>query len=188
MVLQDPNVFIEYLIPGQVLRKIDPQELEIYREPFKATGEIRRPILSGARNIVVVSEAPNNPVITYMNDFLAFMAQATDLPKLYIRSDPGFITPGADQVVAGWPNLTTVTVNGHHFMQFDSPDAMGTMIRDFLSGLECTLSNPCSLEPLIGTVDEDEDAPTGGAQTYVTSGLAVAIALVFAPFFSTHCR
>ena len=45
------NTFVERILPGSVIRKLDGAEMDVYRRPFLAPGESRRPMLTWPRQI-----------------------------------------------------------------------------------------------------------------------------------------
>ncbi|MEL6713877.1 MAG: haloalkane dehalogenase, partial [Planctomycetota bacterium] len=54
-------------------------------------------------------------------------------PKLFINAEPGaFLVGYARDFVRTWPNLEEVTVPGVHFIQEDSPDAIGRALAEWL--------------------------------------------------------
>ncbi len=60
----------------------------------------------------------------------------SDIPKLFIRAEPGQILFGADfDIIESWPNQTTVTVRGLHHPQEDSPHDIGRALADWYRGL-----------------------------------------------------
>jgi haloalkane dehalogenase len=55
------------------------------------------------------------------------------VPKLFVNADPGSILTGrAREFCRSWPNQTEVTVAGSHFVQEDSPDAIGEAVAEFV--------------------------------------------------------
>ncbi len=132
MVLQK-NVFVERILPGSILRKLTDEEMAVYRAPFSAPGEARRPTLSWPRQIPIEGEPAN--VVAVVEDYGRWLAQSK-VPKLFINAEPGAILTGPQRdFCRTWPNQTEVTVAGAHFIQEDSPDEIGTAIRDFVRGL-----------------------------------------------------
>ena len=74
-------------------------------------------------------------MVQIVTDYSAWLAQS-DIPKLFVNADPGLLIVGPSRdIVRSWPNLTEVTVSGTHFIQEDSPDAIGTAIRDWYAKL-----------------------------------------------------
>jgi haloalkane dehalogenase len=62
----------------------------------------------------------------------------SQIPKLFIKGEPGAILgsgPGVD-FCRSWPQQTEVTVAGIHYLQEDSPDAIGQTVADWLLSLE----------------------------------------------------
>jgi haloalkane dehalogenase len=130
MVLEK-NIFVEKVLPGSVLRGLTDDEMAVYRRPFAAAGEDRRPTLSWPRQIPL-SGTPEN-VVALTADYAAWMAE-NELPKLFINAAPGAILIGAQrEFCRSWKNQTEVTVKGSHFIQEDSPDEIGQAIHDWLA-------------------------------------------------------
>ena len=129
MILQK-NIFVERVLPGAVMRKLGDEEMAEYRRPFANPGEDRRPTLTWPRQIPVDGEPAD--VVKVVADYSAWLAKS-DLPKLFINADPGSILVGRQrEVCRAWPNQTEVTVKGLHFLQEDSPDAIGQAVAEFV--------------------------------------------------------
>jgi haloalkane dehalogenase len=132
MVLQK-NVFVERVLPGSVLRPLSEAEMAVYRAPFAAAGEDRRPTLAWPRQIPIEGEPKD--VVGVVEDYGRFLAQSP-IPKLFINAEPGSILTGRSrEVCRGWPNQTEVTVKGIHFIQEDSPDEIGQATASFVRSL-----------------------------------------------------
>jgi haloalkane dehalogenase len=126
----DKNMFVERVLPGSILRKLAEEEMAEYRRPFASPGEDRRPTLSWPRQIPIDGEPAD--VVEVVADYSAWLAKS-DIPKLFINADPGSILVGRQrEVCRAWPNHTEITVPGLHFLQEDSPDAIGRAISDFV--------------------------------------------------------
>ncbi|MEC9346382.1 MAG: haloalkane dehalogenase [Pseudomonadota bacterium] len=122
MVLQK-NIFIERVLPGSVLRGLTEAEMAVYRRPFANPGEDRRPTLTWPRQIPIEGQPAD--VVAICADYADWMAE-NELPKLFVNADPGAILVGAQrEFCRSWKNQTEVTVKGSHFIQEDSPDAIG---------------------------------------------------------------
>jgi haloalkane dehalogenase len=130
MVLEG-NVFVERVLPGSIIRKLDEKEMAAYRRPFAEPGEARRPTLSWPRQIPIAGEpAEVVAIVEAYGDWL----KSSDLPKLFINAEPGAILTGPQrEFCRSWPNQVEVTVSGIHFIQEDSPDDIGSSIADWLS-------------------------------------------------------
>ena len=132
MVLEN-NVFVERVLPGSVLRKLDEKEMEIYRRPFREPGESRRPMLTWPRQIPIEGEPAD--VVEIVESYGAWLA-SSDLPKLFVNAEPGAILTGEQrEFCRSWPNQQEVTVKGIHFIQEDSPDEIGQAVARWRAAL-----------------------------------------------------
>ena len=132
----EQSLFVEAMLPAQILRDLTDEEMAHYRRPFLNAGEDRRPTLSWPRNIPI-GDRPLN-VVAIVNDYATWLA-ASDVPKLFINAEPGTILNGRSrELVRTWPNQTEITVPGKHFLQEDSPDQIGTAVADFVRQLRPT--------------------------------------------------
>ena len=129
----DKNLFVERVLPGAVIRDMTEAEMNVYRKPYLAEGEDRRPTLTWPRQIPIEGEPEN--VCQIVDDYGAWLAQS-DVPKLFINAAPGSILTGEQrEFCRTWPNQTEVTVNGIHFVQEDSPDEIGQAVAEFVRGI-----------------------------------------------------
>ncbi len=127
------NLFVERILPGSVLRTLTAAEMDVYRRPFAAPGEARRPTLSWPREIPL-GGAPAD-VCAVVEAYAAWLSE-TEVPKLFVNADPGAILVGPQRAFCRtWKNQTEVTVRGSHFLQEDAPDAIGGALRDWFSTL-----------------------------------------------------
>ncbi|MEN4476415.1 haloalkane dehalogenase [Mycolicibacterium cosmeticum] len=133
MVLED-NVFIEEVLPSIVMRPLSDDEMDHYRRPFRNPGEDRRPTLSWPRDVPLAGEPAD--VVAVIEEFAAWLAES-DVPKLFVRADPGVIQSGKRilDIVRSWPNQDEISVPGTHFLQEDSPDQIGAAIASFVRRL-----------------------------------------------------
>jgi haloalkane dehalogenase len=131
----EQNVFIEEALPGSILRQLTQDELAEYRRPFAQPGEGRRPMLTWPRQIPIDGEPADVDAI--VRDYADWLV-ASDVPKLFIRGEPGAIlSPGAAlDFCRRWPAQTEVSVPGIHFLQEDAPDEIGRAIADWLRRLD----------------------------------------------------
>ena len=90
MVLEQ-NLFVEAVLPARIQRRLSDEEMDHYRAPFGNPGEDRRPTLSWPRNIPVDGEPAD--VVAVINDYSSWLAES-DVPKLFINAEPGFIVRG----------------------------------------------------------------------------------------------
>ncbi|HEY2992780.1 MAG TPA: haloalkane dehalogenase [Methylomirabilota bacterium] len=127
------NVFVERILPASVMRGLTSEEMEHYREPFRETGESRRPTLTWPREIPIDGEPAD--VVALVDEYARWLARSP-LPKLFINGNPGSILVGAPRdFCRTWPNQQEVTVKGSHFLQEDSPAEIGQAIARFLRRL-----------------------------------------------------
>ncbi len=132
MVLEK-NVFVERVLPGSVLRELEPEVMAVYRRPFEQAGEDRRPTLTWPRQIPIDGEpADVTEIVSRYSEWL----QSTDMPKLFVNAEPGAILTGAQrEFCRRFPNQTEVTVAGSHFLQEDSPAEIAAAIADWMASL-----------------------------------------------------
>lgn len=125
------NVFIEQVLPANVVRELAEEELDAYRAPYLVPAS-RRPLLVFP-NEVPIDGKPADVVAT-VDRYNAWLMQ-TDLPKLHVYvSPPGVLTPpeAVDYLAQRLSNYEAVYVGqGLHFMQEDHPEAIGRAIADW---------------------------------------------------------
>ena len=127
----EKNVFVERVLPGSIIRKLDDEEMAAYRRPFSEPGEARRPTLSWPRQIPIAGEPAD--VVAIVEAYANWL-KTSDTRKLFINAQPGAILTGPQrEFCRSWPNQIEVTVSGTHFIQEDSPDDIGRSIADWLS-------------------------------------------------------
>jgi haloalkane dehalogenase len=133
MVLQD-NYFVERVLPAGILRRLTAEEMAAYRRPFAEPGEGRRPTLTWPREIPIEGEpADVTAIVAAYADWLA----TSDVPKLFVKADPGALLAGGANrdFVRRWPAQVEVSVAGIHFLQEDSPDEIGGTIAGWMGTL-----------------------------------------------------
>lgn len=129
-VILQKNFFLERLLPASVLRGLTPEEMEVYRRPFREPGESRRPMLTWPRQIPLAGEPAD--VVAIVENYAKWLSTSS-IPKLFINADPGMILVGAQRELCRTrPNQQEVTVKGLHFIQEDSPSEIGQAIAKFL--------------------------------------------------------
>jgi haloalkane dehalogenase len=115
------------------MREVDAETMAEIRRPYEGDGENRRPTLTWPREIPIEGKPKN--VSDLVESQAAWMA-GNDIPKLFIRADPGQIVFGRDfDIIGSWPNQTTITVPGLHHPQEDSPDEIGEGLAQWYQGL-----------------------------------------------------
>jgi haloalkane dehalogenase len=131
MVLRQ-NSFIEVNLPRTILRQLSDEEMMAYRQPFTEPGESRWPMLSWARQLPIDGEPADVTAIIQANGEWLLMS---DVPKLFIRAIPGTLSAQELDFCLALPNQTVVTVRGHHHLQEDSADEIGTALSVWLTSL-----------------------------------------------------
>jgi haloalkane dehalogenase len=122
------NLFVEGVLPSSVLRDLSAEEMAHYRAPFDTPAN-RQPTLNWPRQIPIDGEPPH--MVSLVEAYGAFMAESP-IPKLFINAEPGSILVGPQrEFCRSWPNQAEVTVEGSHFIQEDSPEAIGRAIADW---------------------------------------------------------
>ena len=133
MVLEK-NLFVEAILGGSILRKLEDEEMAVYRRPFQRAGEDRRPTLTWPRQIPIEGEPAE--VVEIVRSYADWLKGSETLPKLFINAEPGAILTNAPrEFCRTWPNQHEVTVKGSHFIQEDSPDEIGAAIAQWRSAL-----------------------------------------------------
>lgn len=128
----EKNLFVEAVLPGSIIRDLEPAEMDEYRKPFTEP-QHRRPTLTWPRQIPIEGEPAE--VVEIVESYADWLSSAS-LPKLFVNADPGAILTGAQRdFVRSWPNLSEVTVDGNHFLQEDSPGEIGQAIQEWMNGL-----------------------------------------------------
>ncbi len=132
-IILEKNVFVERILPGSVLRGLGEDEMRVYRAPWLAPGESRRPTLTWPREIPIEGEPAD--VVAIAESYARWLATTTT-PKLFVNAEPGSILVGAQrEFCRTWPNQREVSVRGSHFVQEDSPDEIGGAIARFLEDI-----------------------------------------------------
>ena len=128
------NVFVEKVLTVMTARQLSAAEMDRYRAPYP-TRESRVPTLIWGREIPMEGETNPADLHQIVTSYAQFM-KASPMPKLFIRAEDGVILrEGGEKVNAcrKWTNQTEVAVPGRHFLQEDSPAAIGEALRQFLS-------------------------------------------------------
>jgi haloalkane dehalogenase len=129
----DENVFVERILPASVAGGLSAEAHERYRAPFR-TRDDRWPTLEWPRQIPIENVPPlMHDVVARYGRWLA----GSDVPKLFVNADPGFLLVGRQRsLVRRWPALTEVTVPGSHFVPEDSPHEVGAALARWLRTLD----------------------------------------------------
>jgi haloalkane dehalogenase len=129
----EKNFFVERILPASIIRDLTQAEMDVYRAPFRESGEDRRPTLTWPRQIPIEGQPEDvHSIVEAYCDWL----RTSSVPKLFVNADPGSLLIGRPRDVArAFPHQTEVTVPGIHFIQEDAPDEIGTAILEWRSRL-----------------------------------------------------
>ena len=128
MVLDD-NLFVEQVLPTEILRGLTDAELAVYRRPYLRPGEDRRPTLAWPRQVPVAGEP--REVAEVVERCAAWLA-GSPVPKLFVEAVPGVMFEGHRAAARAWPHQQHVTVRAGHFVPEDVPDELGAAIAGWL--------------------------------------------------------
>jgi haloalkane dehalogenase len=130
----DENLFIEGVLPAATVRKYTEEERAVYRAPF-ATRDSRVPTWRFPNDLPIAGE----PADVYSVIQNAHQALAESLyPKLLFVGNPGaLISPAfAAKFAKGLKNCRVVQLSsGLHYLPEDHPNAIGSAIQGWLTGL-----------------------------------------------------
>lgn len=130
-VVLDENAFVERLLPASV-PGLAPEALDRYRRPFLER-EDRWPTLEWPRQIPIENVPPKMHDVV---DAYGRWLRTSDVPKLFVNADPGYLLVGRmRKLVRKWPALTETTVPAGHFVPEDCPDRLGRVLADWVRGL-----------------------------------------------------
>jgi haloalkane dehalogenase len=124
------NVFVDRILPASVLGEIPADVMAAYRAPYLEPGESRRPTLTWPRQLPFDGSPAD--VHELVADYAAWLA-TSEVPKLHLPAEPGFLTTVYADRVAEWRNCEEHPIRGIHFVQEDSGDEIGRAVADFLS-------------------------------------------------------
>lgn len=124
------NAFVEQILPAAIFRHLTDAEMAEYRRPFFNPGEDRRPTLTWPRELPIYGEPKD--VVEIVSNYGRWMETAP-IPKLFINAEPGMILTGAQrEYCRSWDKQQEVSVRGLHFIQEDSPAAIGEALAAFI--------------------------------------------------------
>lgn len=125
------NMFLERVLPEFVNRTLTPEELAAYKAPFPTESD-RAPLLAWPRSVPIAGEPAN--LIGHFDRVRRFMT-STSLPILLVYAEPGVLV---NEHVRSWyqANMRRLEMAyvgpGLHFIQEDSPLAIGRAISDWM--------------------------------------------------------
>lgn len=129
------NAFVERVLPGSVIRKLNDDEMAVYRAPFPTLGS-RRPTWRLANELPIAGEPA---------DVCAILAQAhaalatSNYSKLLFVGKPGaLVSPAfARSFARTLHNCRVVQLgSGAHYLQEDHPDTIGRSVGAWIGEIE----------------------------------------------------
>jgi haloalkane dehalogenase len=126
----DQNFFIETVLPKSIIRTLSQNEMDAYRAPFQQRND-RWPTLVFPRQLPIDGEPAD--VVAIVEDYADWLSKTT-IPKLLISAEPGALLTGpALAFCRTWLHQKEVTVKGIHYIQEDSPEEIGKILKDFVN-------------------------------------------------------
>ncbi len=133
MILED-NLFLEIVLPRNIIRALSSAEMEEYRRPYLHPGEDRRPLLTWPRQLPIGGEPAD--VVNVVRTYGTWLA-TSPVPKLFVNAEPGAILTGVQRTFCRtWTHQNEVTVSGKHFLQEDAPDQIGEAVANWYRHLD----------------------------------------------------
>lgn len=126
------NLFLRFILPLSMNRKLTKTEKEAYHKPFQ-TIESRKPIVKFPQELPFKNENTLNEQIT--ENYYAWLQQSA-IPKLLLYAEPGMIIKKNEVELykAVFPGLTAKCVGeGKHYIQEDQPENIGKEIRKWFN-------------------------------------------------------
>jgi len=85
--IMEQNMFVEAVLPGAILRKLSPEEMDRYREPYP-TPASRKPLWRWPNEIPIDGQPPNvRDAVQAYSEWLG----RSQTPKLLLYAQPGAI-------------------------------------------------------------------------------------------------
>ncbi len=126
------NGFINGIMPQSIVRKLRPEEVAHYKEPYPTAASLK-PVRQWPLEVPIDGKpADVTAVVKAYNRWL----QETEIPKLLFYAHPGGLIP---EETVEWcreklPNLTTVDIGeGVHYLQEDNPHKIGEELAGWFS-------------------------------------------------------
>jgi haloalkane dehalogenase len=105
--------------------------MEVYRRHYRNPGPSRLPMLAWTRDLPIAGEPAD--VVGIVESYSRWLSKSS-IPKLFIDAEPaGFLIGAQREFCRSWPNQQVVTVQGAHFLQEDSPEAVGQASAGFVA-------------------------------------------------------
>jgi len=131
----DGNAFVEGVLPGGMIRKLNEEEIAVYRAPFPSP-QSRRPTWRLPNELPIAGE----PADVYATLEQAHSALASSrYPKLLFAGNPGaLVSPAfAESFAAALYDCRVVQLGaGTHYLQEDHPETIGQSTAAWITEIE----------------------------------------------------
>lgn len=134
------NVFIEGVLPANIVRRLTDEEMAVYRAPF-ATRESRVPTWRFPNELPIAGKPAD--VYSTMEHAYRVLSRSS-YPKLLFVGDPGaLISPVfADRFANKLNHCRVVHLGpGRHYLQEDHPEAIGKATAEWIKDTDAILRN-----------------------------------------------
>jgi haloalkane dehalogenase len=129
----DENFFLEQMFFGSLMAQIDPIDRAVYREPYEASRDSRRPLLAWPREIPFDGDPADVHAIVADN---ARWLQACDVPKLFVNAEPGNSIAGETrEFCRRLANQTEITVRSNHYVTEDAGPRVAQALQAFVASV-----------------------------------------------------
>lgn len=129
------NLFVHFILPFSIVRRLSKKEKETYKKPFLLP-ESRKPIIKFPQELPFnESVSPNRETARLYYEWL----QRTRIPKLLLYANPGALIQSENvaELNETLLNLTSKYIGGgKHYIQEDQPDAIGKAIQNWIRDLD----------------------------------------------------
>jgi len=134
------NLFLRFILPFSMNRRLTKGEQRTYMEPF-TTVESRKPIIKFPQELPFRGSGTENEKVA--NDYYSWLKQ-TKVPKLLLYANPGVQIKKANvqELKESLPNLTVQDLGkGKHFIQEDEPNKIGIAVQNWFKGIQIKLEH-----------------------------------------------
>lgn len=129
--IMNQNYFVNKILPSITLRKLLPQEMDLYLEPFHQPGSCK-PLWQCVQELPIINKV--SAAIDLISHYSKWL-QKTSIPKLMLYALPGLLTTIEDIQWAkqNLSNITTVDLGtGLHYLPECAPLELGSAIKHWI--------------------------------------------------------
>jgi len=129
------NLFIKFILPFSIVRKLTKEEKQHYEDPFR-TVESRKPIIKFPQELPIKGRGTENETIA--SNYFTWL-KTSELPKLLLYANPGvqITEEKVEELKETLSNLKVQDLGeGLHFIQEDKPNEIGLAIKNWFHGID----------------------------------------------------